>query len=116
MVSSDFGKDDANRHVTLGLDWAIAGAASVAAAAAAPTPVTPALRINERRSMQFLPFGPTNRRSGNPRAPHRFAETIHGQGVESSTAAGFGVKAMRPCNYSLNRRFRGPCDTLRLGW
>src|SRR2546423_2288075 len=101
MVSSDFGKDDASRHVTLGLDWAIAGAASVAAAAAAPTPVTPALRMNERRSMKFLPFGSTDRHAEILGLRVDSFETIHGQEVESSTPVRFDGEAQLPCNYSL---------------
>jgi hypothetical protein len=43
------------RQLIFGLDCATAGAAS-AVAAAAPTPAAPALRMNERRSMDIPPF------------------------------------------------------------
>jgi hypothetical protein len=52
-VSSDFGNDDVMRQVIFGLDWAMAGAASVVAATA-PTPVAPAFLKNERRSIELL--------------------------------------------------------------
>src|SRR5215510_8473116 len=54
IVSSDFGNDEVSRQLIFGLDCATAGAASVVAAAAA-TPVVPAFRMNERRSMNILP-------------------------------------------------------------
>src|SRR5690606_12228913 len=49
------GKDEAKRQVICGLDCAIAGVASAPAAATAPAPVAPALRMNERRSIKLLP-------------------------------------------------------------
>src|SRR5688500_18254900 len=58
MVSSDFGNDEASRQVTFGLACAIAGAARVVAATAAPAPVAPAFLMNERRSMNSPPLGP----------------------------------------------------------
>jgi hypothetical protein len=39
MVSSDFGQLAVNRHLTVGIDWAIAGLAMVAAAAPAPAAI-----------------------------------------------------------------------------
>src|SRR5882724_6394933 len=53
-VSSDLGKLDARRHLSSGIDWAMAGAASVLATATAPPP-TPAVRRNLRRCMCFTP-------------------------------------------------------------
>src|SRR5437868_2599587 len=53
-VSSDLGKLDARRHLSSGIDWAMAGAASVVEAAIAAPP-TPALRRNLRRCMVSLP-------------------------------------------------------------
>jgi hypothetical protein len=46
IVSSEFGKDEVRRQVTVGVDCATAGAASVVAAAA---PTAPLVR-KERRS------------------------------------------------------------------
>src|SRR6187551_2431710 len=56
MVSSDFGKLDAKRHFTSGIDCAIAGAARVVLAATAPP--TPAVRRNLRRCMNSSPNKP----------------------------------------------------------
>src|SRR4051812_17865509 len=100
MVSSDFGKDDASRHVTLGLDWAMAGAASVAAAAAAPTPVTPALRMNERRSMQFLPFWINDRTPGILCSRIGLAKQYTGKKSSPAQRTDLMGNAMQPCNYS----------------
>jgi hypothetical protein len=50
MVSSDFGQLAVNRHLMVGIDWAIAGLAMLAAAA----PAAAAVR-NWRRFM-CLPF------------------------------------------------------------
>src|SRR5260370_40190821 len=52
MVSSDFGKLEVQRHFSSGIDWAMAGMATPAAAAAAP--VSPAALRNSRRFMGFL--------------------------------------------------------------
>src|SRR3981081_3703621 len=52
MVSSDFGKLDVQRHLSSGIDCAIAGFATAAAA----TP-TPAARRNSRRFIGYTPFG-----------------------------------------------------------
>src|SRR5258707_13222937 len=52
MVSSDFGKLDVQRHLISGIDCAIAGFAT--AAAAMPTP---AARRNSRRFIGCPPFG-----------------------------------------------------------
>jgi hypothetical protein len=50
MVSSAFGKPEEQRQVIFGMDCAMAGAASVVAAAA-PAPTAPVFLINERRSI-----------------------------------------------------------------
>src|SRR5260370_17374349 len=49
MVSSDFGKLDVQRHFSSGIDWAMAGMATLVAAVA--TPVSPAALRNSRRFM-----------------------------------------------------------------
>jgi len=53
-VSRDFGQLAASRHLTSGIDWAIAGATT--ADVVIPTPA--ALR-NSRRFMVILPVGPS---------------------------------------------------------
>src|ERR1051325_5959651 len=53
-VSSDLGKLEASRHLSSGIDWAMAGAATVLATTAAPPPI-PAVRKNLRRCMLFTP-------------------------------------------------------------
>jgi hypothetical protein len=54
IVSSAFGNEDVQRHEIFGAVCAIAGAANVVAAAAA-TPVAPALRMKVLRSINILP-------------------------------------------------------------
>src|SRR3977135_3170329 len=65
MVSSDFGKLDVQRHLSSGIDCAIAGLAT--AAAAMPTP---AASRNSRRFIGYLPLAaasaPTRTESGSP--------------------------------------------------
>jgi hypothetical protein len=71
----------------LGFDCAIAGAASAAAAAAAPAPVAPAFRMNERRSMKFLPVGSLELPDAEEAVDFPqsiIAGTIHGKRLKSS--------------------------------
>src|SRR3979411_808301 len=65
MVSSDFGKLDVQRHLSSGIDCAIAGFATAAAA----TP-TPAARRNSRRFIGYTPFGGAAGPPQNQDRPH----------------------------------------------
>src|SRR5437870_2754268 len=51
IVSSDFGKLDVHRHLSSGMDWAIAGLATAATANPAPATLS-----TSRRFISFLPF------------------------------------------------------------
>src|SRR5712671_7785458 len=86
MVSSDFGKLDVQRHLSSGIDCAIAGFAT--AAAAMPTP---AARRNSRRFIGYPPFGGA--------APHgvRITRTIRRDlGKSTGRAATSGVAVRTP--------------------
>src|SRR5215831_18640465 len=76
MVSSDFGKLDVQRHFNSGVDCAIAGIATVVAAAAAP--VSPAALRNSRRFMDCLPEKPFVDRAMRSRS---LTERCHDLGI-----------------------------------
>ncbi|WP_210212741.1 hypothetical protein, partial [Mesorhizobium sp. M7A.F.Ca.ET.027.03.2.1] len=66
--------------------------------------------------MKFLPFGSTGRRQEILGFRVGSFETIHGQEVESSTAARFDGEARLPCNYSLTGRFVAHATRRNLAW
>jgi hypothetical protein len=97
-VSSDFGNEDARRHVTFGFDCAMAGAASAAVAAAAPRPAVPAFLMNERRSMKNLPVWikkmPDPRETLDFLGPASGADNTHGKAqVQHRRGSGTPAKA-----------------------
>jgi hypothetical protein len=75
IVSSAFGNDEVQRHVIFGAVCAIAGAASVVAAAA-PAPANPAFLMKLRRSIPIPPR--LTMRAGSVFADCPGAQSMHG--------------------------------------